>query len=154
MINLWGKGKAVGAVQWAKSTQGEDHLPFKAMAGVFGCIPDCRESSLGLDLSFNWIWWNCHGVRCAFGRQLRTLTIQIWKLHVCQQQRWTWKQMLRHNSQLEYITARRKKRQMGQRLWYPRILLCYVKINFGWKVIMLHMIMFVYYLLKCMFTIY
>ena len=44
-----GKGKVVGAVQWAMSTQREDQLPFKAMAAMFGCIPDCRESSPGLD---------------------------------------------------------------------------------------------------------
>ena len=44
-----GKEKVVGAVQWAMSTPGEDQLPFTAMASVFGCIPDCRESSPELD---------------------------------------------------------------------------------------------------------
>ena len=44
-----GKGKVAGAVQWAVGTLGEDQLPFKAMAAMFGCIPDCRESSPGLD---------------------------------------------------------------------------------------------------------
>ena len=44
-----GKGKVVGAVQWAMSTLGEDQLLFKATAAMFGCIPDCRESSPGLD---------------------------------------------------------------------------------------------------------
>ena len=47
-----GKGKVAGAVQWAMSTLGEDQLPFKATAAMFGCIPDCRESSLGLDIKF------------------------------------------------------------------------------------------------------
>ena len=28
---------------------GEDQLPFKATTAVFGCIPECRKSSLGLD---------------------------------------------------------------------------------------------------------
>ena len=46
-----GKGKVARAVQWAMSTLGEDQLPFKAMAAMFGWIPDCRESSLGLDLT-------------------------------------------------------------------------------------------------------
>ena len=45
-----GKGKVAGAVQWTMSTLGEDQLPFKATAAMFGCIPDCRESSPGLDL--------------------------------------------------------------------------------------------------------
>ena len=44
-----GKGKVEGPVQWAMSTLGEDQLPFKAMAAMFGCIPDCRVSSPGLD---------------------------------------------------------------------------------------------------------
>ena len=44
-----GKGKVAGAAQWAMSTLGEDQLPFKATVAMFGCIPDCRESSLGLD---------------------------------------------------------------------------------------------------------
>ena len=44
-----GKGKVVGAVQWVMSTLQEDQLPFKATAAVFGCIPDYRESSPGLD---------------------------------------------------------------------------------------------------------
>ena len=44
-----GKRKVAGAVQWAMSTLGEDQLPFKATTAVFGCIPDCRESSPGLD---------------------------------------------------------------------------------------------------------
>ena len=44
-----GKGKVTEAVQWAVSILGEDQLPFKATAAVFGCIPECRESSLGLD---------------------------------------------------------------------------------------------------------
>ena len=30
---------------------GDDQLPFKATAAVFGCIPDCREPSPGLDLT-------------------------------------------------------------------------------------------------------
>ena len=30
---------------------GEDHLPFKATAAIFGCIPDYREPSPGLDLT-------------------------------------------------------------------------------------------------------
>ena len=42
-----GKGKVVGAVQWAMSTLGEDQLAFNAMSAMFGCIPDCRESSPG-----------------------------------------------------------------------------------------------------------
>ena len=46
-----GKGKVMGAVQWAMSTLGEDQLPFKATAAMFICIPDCRESLLGLDLT-------------------------------------------------------------------------------------------------------
>ena len=46
-----GRGKVTGAVQWAMSTLGEDQLPFKATAAVFGCIPDCRESSPGLDFT-------------------------------------------------------------------------------------------------------
>ena len=46
-----GKGKVVGVVQWAISILGEDQLPFKAMAAMFGYIPDCRESSPGLDLT-------------------------------------------------------------------------------------------------------
>ena len=46
-----GKGKVVGAVQWVMSNLGKDQLLFKATAAVFGCIPDCRESSLGLDLT-------------------------------------------------------------------------------------------------------
>ena len=44
-----GKGKVVGAVQWAMSTLGEDQLPYKATAAMFGCIPDYREPSPGLD---------------------------------------------------------------------------------------------------------
>ena len=36
--------------QWAVSILGEDQLPFKATAAVFGCIPECRETSPGLDL--------------------------------------------------------------------------------------------------------
>ena len=44
-----GKGKVVGAVEWAMSTLGEDQLPFKATAAMFGCIPDYREPSPGLD---------------------------------------------------------------------------------------------------------
>ena len=46
-----GKGKVVGAVQWVMSTLGEDQLPFKATAAVFGCIPDYREPSPGLNLT-------------------------------------------------------------------------------------------------------
>ena len=46
-----GKGKVVGVVQWVMSTLGEDQLPFKATAAVFGCIPDYREPSPGLDLT-------------------------------------------------------------------------------------------------------
>ena len=46
-----GKGKVVGAVQWAMSTLGEDQMPFEARAAVFGCIPDYRELSPGLDLT-------------------------------------------------------------------------------------------------------
>ena len=46
-----GKGKVAGAVQWAMSTLGEDQLLFKATAAVFGCIPDYREPSPGLDLT-------------------------------------------------------------------------------------------------------
>ena len=46
-----GKGKVVGAVQWVMSTLGEDQLPFKATAAMFGCIPDYREPSPGLDLT-------------------------------------------------------------------------------------------------------
>ena len=45
------QGKVAGAVQWAMSTIGEDQLPFKATAAVFGCIPDYREPSPGLDLT-------------------------------------------------------------------------------------------------------
>ena len=33
------------------STLGEDQLLFKATTAMFGCIPDCRESSPGLDLT-------------------------------------------------------------------------------------------------------
>ena len=33
------------------NTLGENQLPFKATAAVFGCIPDYREPSLGLDLT-------------------------------------------------------------------------------------------------------
>ena len=33
------------------STLGEDQLPFKATAAMFGCIPDYREPSPGLDLT-------------------------------------------------------------------------------------------------------
>ena len=44
-----GKGKVAGAVEWAMSTLGEDQLPFKATAAVFGCISDYRETSPGLD---------------------------------------------------------------------------------------------------------
>ena len=33
------------------STLGEDQMPFKTTAAMFGCIPDCRESSPGLDLT-------------------------------------------------------------------------------------------------------
>ena len=44
-----GKGKVVRAVQWAMSTLGEDQLSFKATAAMFGCIPDYREPSPGLD---------------------------------------------------------------------------------------------------------
>ena len=44
-----GKGKVTEAVQWAVSILGEDQLPFKATSAVFGCIPECRETSLGLD---------------------------------------------------------------------------------------------------------
>ena len=40
-----GKGKVTETV----SILGEDQLPFKATAAVFGCIPECRESSPGLD---------------------------------------------------------------------------------------------------------
>ena len=43
------KGKVTEAVQWAVSILGEDQLLFKATADVFGCIPECRKSSLGLD---------------------------------------------------------------------------------------------------------
>ena len=46
---LPGKGKVAEAVQWAVSILGEDQLPFKATAAVLGCIPECRESSPGLD---------------------------------------------------------------------------------------------------------
>ena len=46
-----GKGKVTEVVQWAMSTLGEDQLPFKTTAAVFGCIPDCREPSPGLDLT-------------------------------------------------------------------------------------------------------
>ena len=46
-----GKGKVVGAVKWAMSTLGEDQLLFKSTAVVFGCIPDYREPSPGLDLT-------------------------------------------------------------------------------------------------------
>ena len=45
-----GEGKVSGAVQWVMSTLGEDQLSFKAIAAVFGCIPDYREPSPGLDL--------------------------------------------------------------------------------------------------------
>ena len=41
----------MGAVEWAMSTLGEDQLPFKATAAVFGCILDYREPSQGLDLT-------------------------------------------------------------------------------------------------------
>ena len=44
-----GKGKVAGAVQWVMSTLGEDQLPFKATAAMFGCIPDYREPLPGLD---------------------------------------------------------------------------------------------------------
>ena len=44
-----GKMKVTEAVQWAVSILGEDHLLFKATAAVFGCIPECRASSLALD---------------------------------------------------------------------------------------------------------
>ena len=44
-----GKGKVAEAVQWAVSILGEDQLPFKTTAAVFGCIPECRETSPGLD---------------------------------------------------------------------------------------------------------
>ena len=44
-----GKGKVMAAVQWVMSTLGEDQLPFKATAAMFGCIPDYREPSPGLD---------------------------------------------------------------------------------------------------------
>ena len=44
-----GRGKVWGEVQRTMSTLGEDQLLFKAMAAMFGCIPDCRESSPGLD---------------------------------------------------------------------------------------------------------
>ena len=44
-----GTGKVVEAVQWAMSTLGKDKLPFKAQAAMFGCIPDYREPSPGLD---------------------------------------------------------------------------------------------------------
>ena len=43
-----GKGKVAEAVQWAISAMGENKLPFKATAAVFGCI-SVRESSPGLD---------------------------------------------------------------------------------------------------------
>ena len=43
-----GRGRGVKSVQWPMSTLGEDQLPFKATAAVFGCIP-ARESSPGLD---------------------------------------------------------------------------------------------------------
>ena len=33
------------------STLGEDKLPFKATAAMFGCIPDCRESLAESDLT-------------------------------------------------------------------------------------------------------
>ena len=46
---LPGKGKVTEAVQWAVSNLGEDQLPFKATAAVFGCFPECREPSLSLD---------------------------------------------------------------------------------------------------------
>ena len=46
-----GKGKVAGSVEWAMNTLGEDQLLFKATAAMFGCIPDCRESSPGLDLT-------------------------------------------------------------------------------------------------------
>ena len=46
-----GKGKVAEAVQWVMSTLGEDQLPLKATAAMFGCIPDYREPSLGLDLT-------------------------------------------------------------------------------------------------------
>ena len=44
-----GKGKVVGAVKWAMCTLGEDQLSFKATAAMFGCIPDYKEPSPGLD---------------------------------------------------------------------------------------------------------
>ena len=46
-----GKEKVAGAVQWVMSTLGEDQLPFKATEAMFGCIPDYREPSAGLDLT-------------------------------------------------------------------------------------------------------
>ena len=33
------------------STLGEDRLPFKAMAAMFGCVPNYREPSPGVDLT-------------------------------------------------------------------------------------------------------
>ena len=46
-----GKGKVAGAVKRVMSTLGEDQLPFKATAAMFGCLPDYREPSPGLDLT-------------------------------------------------------------------------------------------------------
>ena len=46
-----GKGKIMGAVQWAMGTLGEDQLPFKATAAMFDWIPNYREPSPGLDFT-------------------------------------------------------------------------------------------------------
>ena len=102
---LLGKGKAAGAVQWVMSTLGEDQLLFKATAAMFGCIPDQREPSAGLDST----------ILTEFKRsamycwQDRIQTGQTLKLHTCQQLKW----ILKKNSELEYmeVGSGRKKHE-------------------------------------------
>ena len=48
------------------------------------------------------------------------MTSQTLRLHMCQQLKWTWKQMHRQNSQLEYMEVgsgrKEARRQVKQRL--------------------------------------
>ena len=100
-----GEGKVVGAVQWVMSTLGEDQLPFKATAAMFGCIPDYREPSPGLDST---VLTEFEGSAMesdvlSAGDLDRILTGQTLSLHTCRQLKQIWKQMCRQNRQLEYM---------------------------------------------------
>ena len=91
-----GRGKVAESVQWPMFTLGEDQLPFKTTAAMFGCIP-ARESSPGLDSTdVTKLEGSAMESDVLLAEDLQQRwTAQIQRIHTCQQQRWTWKLMPR-----------------------------------------------------------